>query len=331
MNREPFVSVVVTTYNQAPYIAAAIDSVLCQTYRHHEVIVVDDGSTDTTSQVLDRFRGKAILLRQTNQGVAAARNTGVLQARGDFVALLDGDDLWEPDKLSVQVGAALANPESGLIVADGVQFDGPRIIKDSLIGAPVRRLMDPATPATTLWAHRHFVNANFVSTASQVMVPSEVLRRVGPSDTSLALVSDWDLYFRISLCYPMTLISRKLTCWRYLATSASGPDALRALRWGEDDLTLLQKHLRFASPELRPLIRRSLRSKAFATTQAAYYYGLETDRAQAGAVLRRLLLKPFASAAAASFLLALYTPRAVSGFLGPKVRALLGSRPRTRA
>jgi len=223
MNREPFVSVVVTTYNQAPYIAAAIDSVLCQTYRHHEVILVDDGSTDTTSQVLDRFRGKAILLRQTNQGVAAARNTGVLQARGDFVAFLDSDDLWEPDKLSVKVGAALANPESGLIVADGVQFDGPRIIKDSLIGAPVRRLIDPDTPATTLWAQRHVLNANFVSTVSQVMIPREVLSRVGPSDTSLALVTDWDLYLRISAYYPVTLINRSLMSWRYLSTSASGP------------------------------------------------------------------------------------------------------------
>jgi hypothetical protein len=326
MNRESFVSVVVMTYNQAPYIAAAIESAFGQTYPHHEVIVVDDGSTDMTSQALDRFRGNAILLRQTNRGVAAARNPGVLQARGDFVALLDGDHLWEPDKLSVQVGAALANPDSGLIVVDGVQFDGPRIIKDSLIGAPVRRLMDPATPATTLWAQRHFVNANFVSTASQVMVPSEVLRRVGPSDTSLALVSDWDLYFRISLCYPITLINRRLTSWRYLASIASGPDTLRALRWGEEDLTLLQKHLRLASPELRPPIRRSLRSKAFGIAQAGYYYGLETDRAHARTVLRRPLLKSHASVAAASFLGALDTPSPVSAFLAPKMGALLGSK-----
>jgi glycosyltransferase involved in cell wall biosynthesis len=330
MNREPFVSVVVTTYNQAPYLAAAIDSVLDQSYRHQEVIVVDDGSIDTTPQVLDRFRGKIIAVRQANQGVAAARNSGVRHARGEFVALLDGDDLWEPDKLRVQVEAALENPQSGLIVADGVQFDGPRITRDSLIGAPVHRLMDPAAATTTLWGQRHFVNGNFVSTASQVMIPREVLKRIGPSDTSLALASDWDLYLRISLCYPITLIRQRLMSWRYLATSASGPGTLRALRWGEDDLKLLQKHLHVASPELRPLIRGSLRAKAFATAQAAYYSGLDGERAPARAVLRRLLLNRHVSVAAISFLLALYAPRALTAFLGPKMRVLLGSRSRTR-
>lgn len=87
MNRQSFVSVVVTTYNQAPYLAAALDSVLGQSYRHREVIVVDDGSTDTTPQVLDRFRGKILTVCQGNEGVAAARNTGVRHARGEFVAL----------------------------------------------------------------------------------------------------------------------------------------------------------------------------------------------------------------------------------------------------
>lgn len=230
----------------------------------------------------------------------------------------------------MQVEAALANPQSGLIVADGVQFDGPRIIRDSLIGAPVQRLMDPAAATTTLWGQGHFVNGNFVSTASQVMIPREVLRLIGPSDTSLALASDWDLYLRISLCYPITLIRQPLMSWRYLATSASGPDTLRALRWGEEDLKLLQKHLHLASPEMRPLIRRSLRSKAFATAQAAYYYGLDAERAPALAVLRRLLLNRHASVVAVSFWLALDAPRALTALLGPKVRVLLGSRSRTR-
>ena len=116
----PLVTAVVTTYNQGPYIGAALGSVLAQTHRPLEIIVVDDGSTDDTPERVDRSRDRVVYLRQPNQGVAAARNTGVRQATGELIAFLDGDDLWEPEKLELQINAAVRHPESGLIVANGI-------------------------------------------------------------------------------------------------------------------------------------------------------------------------------------------------------------------
>src|SRR5437763_15026798 len=119
MPPEPLVSVVITTFNQASYIGAALESVFNQSYKRYEVIVVDDGSTDETPRVLEPFRPWIVHVRQANQGVAAARNTGVRQAKGELVAFLDGDDLWEPDKLISQLEAPLANPSSRLIATAG--------------------------------------------------------------------------------------------------------------------------------------------------------------------------------------------------------------------
>jgi glycosyltransferase involved in cell wall biosynthesis len=327
--REPFVSVVVTTFNQAPYIGAALQSVFNQSYGRYEVIVVDDGSTDDTPRVLQPLQSRILHVRQANQGVAAARNTGVRQAKGELVAFLDGDDLWEPDKLASQVEAALANPGSGLIATDGLQFDDAQVLDESLIGPSVRPLLNLTGGVATIEAFRHLLIGNFIATVSQVMIPRAVLESIGPSDPSLALVSDWDLYLRISRRYPISLISRKLVRWRYLATSASGPEALRRLRWGIEGVNLLDKHFRLSSPELRPLLRRWRRLHAFTTAQTAYFYGLEEDRHVAIEVLCRLLLKPYSAAPSASYLLALYTPRIITARLGPVVRALLNPHLRT--
>ena len=119
----PRVSVVVTTYNQRAYIAAAIESALGQTFSDREVVVVDDGSTDGTDAIVVSFGDRVRLIRQENQGIAGARNTGVLNARGELVAFLDGDDLWEPDKLAFQVETAERYPQAGLVAVDGVLFD----------------------------------------------------------------------------------------------------------------------------------------------------------------------------------------------------------------
>ena len=330
LDRQPFVSVVVTTFNQAPYIGPALESVFRQSYGSYEVIVIDDGSTDETPRVLAPFESKIIHVRQANQGVAGARNRGVSKARGELVAFLDGDDLWEPNKLASQVAAAVANPQSGLIVTDGVQFDGTQIIEESLIGPSERQFLDADGGVTTISeAHRKLLAWNFISSVSQVMMPRAVLESIGPSDTSFALVSDWDLYLRISRLYPVSVIGGKLVRWRYLPSSASGPEALRRLRWGVEGLSLRRKHLRFSSRELQGFLRRVLRTQAFTIAQGAYLYGLETDRPLAAKILRRLLLKPYAALPAASFLLALYTPRIVTAALGPFVRALLGARPPT--
>jgi glycosyltransferase involved in cell wall biosynthesis len=99
----PRVSIVIPTYNRAWTLAEAIDSVLGQTFASFEIIVVDDGSTDGTARLLQRYGSAVRVLRQINQGVSAARNAGIRSARGELIALLDSDDLWRPEKLARQV------------------------------------------------------------------------------------------------------------------------------------------------------------------------------------------------------------------------------------
>src|SRR5437867_2556724 len=111
----PCVSVVIPVYNGERYLADAIQSVLDQTYENFEVIVVDDGSTDESAAVAKRF-GEAIrYVHQANGGVSKARNTGIAEARGVYLAFLDQDDLWLPDKLSVQVAYLDSHPEVGAV------------------------------------------------------------------------------------------------------------------------------------------------------------------------------------------------------------------------
>lgn len=112
---QPLVSVVIPTYNCARYLPYALDSVFNQTYPHYEIIVVDDGSTDETARVLQAYGDRLRPMHQPNQGVAMARNNGIEQARGEWIAFLDADDVLLPHKLQAQLAVAAENPTLGLI------------------------------------------------------------------------------------------------------------------------------------------------------------------------------------------------------------------------
>ncbi|NJO41909.1 MAG: glycosyltransferase [Cyanobacteria bacterium CRU_2_1] len=112
---KPRISVVIPTYNCDRYLAEAIDSVLCQTYPAYEVIVVDDGSTDRTQIILQEYGNRIRSVRQYNQGVAVARNHGMLLAQGEWIAFLDADDVFLPDKLEAQIAIAGTHPHLGII------------------------------------------------------------------------------------------------------------------------------------------------------------------------------------------------------------------------
>ena len=115
----PLVSIVIPTYNSAEFLVTALDSVFNQTYNNYEVIVVDDGSTDKTQEVIaaQRSRLKIEYICQENQGVAAARNRGIAAARGEFIAFLDADDLFLPYKLQQQIAVFQAQPEVGMVIS----------------------------------------------------------------------------------------------------------------------------------------------------------------------------------------------------------------------
>jgi glycosyltransferase involved in cell wall biosynthesis len=111
-SENPLVSVIIPVYNGARFLRAALESVLAQTYRNFEVIVVDDGSVDDSGVIAQSFP-EVRYIHQTNQGVAAARNHAIEVARGEYFAFLDQDDLWTADKLKLQIAYLLSHPEVG--------------------------------------------------------------------------------------------------------------------------------------------------------------------------------------------------------------------------
>lgn len=318
----PVVSVVITTYNQADYIGAAIRSAIAQDFTHREIIVVDDGSTDDTPARVDDFRQEILYLRQPNQGVAGSRNTGIRQARGEFVALLDGDDLWDACKLSRQVRAARESPASGLIVSNGVQFDDEgRILRACLLAPSVRALLG-SSEVITARSYELLLRQNVILTSSQVLVPKPVLDDVGLSDMRIGHASDWDLYLRIAAKYEVTFLRDALTRWRYLPTSVSGPQHLRELRWAADEVAVLRKQLK--APAARHLpVRTFLKSRTFELAYKLYCYGMETDKAFARRHLFRILRRYPSSRTVWTFLAALYFPRELNRRVGRMARHLL--------
>src|SRR6185436_6825592 len=129
----PSVTAVVTVHNQARYLAEALASVLAQTRAPLDVVVLDDGSTDEPGGVCAQFGAAVTYVRQPRRGVGAARNAGLRHARGDFLAYLDGDDVWEPGHVEAQVTALDRVPGAGLVITDGVEFDEGGIRCDGLL------------------------------------------------------------------------------------------------------------------------------------------------------------------------------------------------------
>jgi glycosyltransferase involved in cell wall biosynthesis len=186
---EPLVSVVIPVYNRAHLIGRAISSVLAQTYRRFEIIVVDDGSSDQLEETLSAIADPRLrcVIHPRNRGAAAARNTGVASARGAFVAFLDSDDSWYAAKLAFQVSAMRDQPPNvaGHVCAYDCIKDGysPRQITPNWLSQPFQRAVlfgCTCGPGTTLLCRR------------------AVFAEVGPLDEELRRLEDWDWLLRLT-------------------------------------------------------------------------------------------------------------------------------------
>lgn len=328
----PRVSVVVTTYNQQRYIGAAIASALAQTFTDREVVVIDDGSTDGAATIVASFGERIRYIRQENQGVAASRNTGILNARGELLAFLDGDDLWEPDKLSAQVEAADRFPQAGVVAVDGVMFDDDgAILSSTLLANTIRPMLQSSA---TLVPHRqcygHLLGGNLICTTSQVMLRRRVLEDVGLADRRFSLTSDLDLYLRVAARYDFAFVPRPLARWRYHEHSASGPMHRRRLAWAIEEIAVLKKQLREGPAELGADIRRALGRKVRVTAREAYEYGQRFDRTFAADYLLDLMTRRRVFPGwTAAYLLALGLPAPLTRWLGRSLRAGYGHLTRT--
>lgn len=139
---DSLVSIVIPAYNGERYVAAALDSVLAQRYRPLEILVVDDGSTDSTQQIARGYAREVRLIEIEHQGHPLARNTGIRAAAGEFIAFLDHDDLWSPEKLDLQFACFERNPELDLVFGHVVNFLSPELTAEerARLAVPLRPL-----------------------------------------------------------------------------------------------------------------------------------------------------------------------------------------------
>ncbi|HVO26477.1 MAG TPA: glycosyltransferase [Candidatus Margulisiibacteriota bacterium] len=228
----PRVSVVIPAFNRAALIRETLDSVLAQTYRDFEVIVVDDGSTDDTPPILAEYERDARLrvIRQANQGEGAARNAGIDAARGEYVALVDSDDVWRADKLERQVALLVDTPGLAWVYADAYAFDHDTRTVLYAMGQRVRQYEGHIA--------RQLLMVDFVPSPTPV-VRRAVFDEVGYFDARLPAggltegthsgehgwarpwCTDWDMWLRIAARYAVRRDPQPLAGYRIHATMMS--------------------------------------------------------------------------------------------------------------
>jgi len=267
MSGKPVVSVVIPTYNREQQTIAAIDSVLAQTYGNVDIIVVDDGSTDDSGQAIQRFiREKTngcreiLFVRQPNQGASVARNTGIANAKGEYIAFLDSDDSWDAEKLEYQMQALERfKDECGVCFTDArlvnnagmdtssFQVHG-RNYKESM-GIDRDAMKSLAESFSGFWI-------------SSLLVRADLARQIGGFRPDISFVEDRDFHFRLSLVTSVAYVNKLL-----IRTDRNpSPPGSTVRPWDKAEVQfrqqqrMLEKWLTMSTlpPELRRTIERNL-------------------------------------------------------------------------
>jgi glycosyltransferase involved in cell wall biosynthesis len=185
----PTVSVVIPTYNHRAYVLQTLDSVFAQTYADYEIIVVNDGSPDDTAELLRPLveAGRIRYIEQPNAGMGAARNRGIAEARGRYIAVLDDDDLWPPDKLAWQVEALENRPHAVLAYGRSalIKPDGSIYVHEY-----------PDFPSGEVYTQ--MLEKSWLISPGMALMRADTMRRLGGFDPKIWGADDWDLYIRLA-------------------------------------------------------------------------------------------------------------------------------------
>ncbi|AFY54576.1 glycosyl transferase [Rivularia sp. PCC 7116] len=232
------VTIVLPAYNASEYLSETINSVLSQTFPDFELLVIDDGSTDNTTDIVRDFcqrDSRMRLISQKNQGVSVARNTGIKMAQGEFIAFIDSDDLWMPNKLAMHVQHLRANPNLGLSYArvEFMTFDGKPTGKYS-------------NPRLVNISAKDLYEENAAVTPSNAVISRTALEQVGGFDGELSGAADAELFLRVK-CHGWQVegIDQVLVLYR---TSLGGMSS--QLYKMEEDWNLLSQKAQVYAPEL---------------------------------------------------------------------------------
>ncbi|MBD2778481.1 glycosyltransferase family 2 protein [Iningainema tapete] len=197
------VSVIIPAYNAMTYLPKTLESVLQQTFTDFEVLIINDGSSDNIVQWAEQIVDSRVkLISQENQRLAAARNTGIAHAQGEYIAFLDADDLWEPTKLEKQVRCLEEHPKVGLVHSWTLLVDSEGKVTGKVLKSQIEG---------DAW--QQIVQKNTV-VVSSVIVRSSCLETVGVFDRDLHYCEDYDMWIRLASRYPFAVVKEPLTRYR---------------------------------------------------------------------------------------------------------------------
>lgn len=233
------VSVILPTYNRAGYIKDAIESVLNQTYRNIELLIIDDGSTDNTQAVIEPYLkdNRIRYIRQENAGAAAARNRGLALRTGKYVAFIDSDDIWEKDKLEIQLAVMNSLPDVAIAFSDFSAKGRDGLIEKSHIRTYFTVLDTYKLSYDDVFSHRNtlknsekvywgniyqtMIFGNIILT-STTLFRHEVFNSTGTFDTNYKTLEDYDLFLKLTKRFTAAFVDKPLICYRYSENQLSG-------------------------------------------------------------------------------------------------------------
>jgi glycosyltransferase involved in cell wall biosynthesis len=294
----PTVSAIITGYNYARFLPTAIESVLEQTRVPDEIIVVDDGSTDDTAEVVRRYAGKGVrYVYRQNGGAGAARNTGLRESSGDLIAFLDGDDRWLPEKIALQMAHFERHPSVGIVTGSECQVYESGHVPYYLHRKPV------GAASFYPW----ILVENTLGNPSLVLIKRECFDRVGLFDEGLPLGQDWEMWIRIARSFPVGVVDATLILFtRHTTSWTAGSEAGRYT----SNKQIVRRYIRKVPSPL-------LRLRLLLAAQSMNLYYMAAARADSEAERRRVLFP----ALGAALLDPTYESRNKAGLL---VRAAFG-------
>lgn len=238
------VTVVIPNYNYAHYLRETLDSVFAQTYPEIEVIVVDDGSKDDSREILESYGGRITAIFQQNQGVSAARNNGAAAGSGEFIAFLDADDLWLPEKIEKQIARFTADQRLGLVHVGVDEIDAAG---NSLLHRLEGSEGDAATDLLLLG------RKGVLGGGSGFMVRRAVFDEIGGFDLHLSTSADFDLFFQVSCRYCVGFVVEILI--RYRIHSSNMHSNVNVME--HDMMLAFEKAFANAEPPIASLKRKA--------------------------------------------------------------------------
>jgi len=247
----PTVSVIMPAYNVASLIGEALDSVFAQTYGNFEVVVVNDGSPDTEAldRVLEAYLERIVYIAQENRGAAGARNTGIRQARGEYLAFLDSDDSWTPDYLESQMKMFKQNPSLDMVYSDAFYYPDSQ--------TPGRKFMD-ACPSRGPVTLESLVLEQCHVCVSCTVARKQIIEDAGLFDETLPRCDDFDMWLRVAYHRAQISYHNKALGWVRPGRAGSLGESERKTH--EADLQILSKLEKSAAlgPAERAIIARGI-------------------------------------------------------------------------